>query len=99
MFVMGLSIVSFAQMSAKMKMQNGVMMVGKKAMLCEEGKCSPLTRTYNCADHCKVLPDGTVTKPDGTTKKLENGFQIAKSGKITMIPHGQTGHVCGPDAP
>jgi predicted S18 family serine protease len=94
---LGLSAVSFAQKTAKMKMKDGVMMVGDKAMLCKAGKCSPLTTTYTCSDQCKISPDGTITKPDGTTMKLKSGYEIDKSGKMAMIPHGQSGHVCGPD--
>jgi len=98
--VLGFSAASFAQKSpGKMKMKDGVMMVDNKAMLCKAGKCSPLTTAYTCADKCKVSPDGTVTKPDGTTMKLQNGYSIDRSGKMAMIPHGQQGHVCGPDCP
>ena len=95
----GISLSSSAQKSGKMKMNDGVMMVDNKAMLCKAGKCSPLTTTYTCSDQCKVSPDGTVTKPDGTTMKLKNGYEIDKSGAMAMIPHGQPGHVCGPDCP
>ncbi|WP_121354310.1 DUF6799 domain-containing protein [Flavisolibacter nicotianae] len=97
--VFGLSAASFAQKSTKMKMKDGVMMVDNKTMLCKAGKCSPLTTVYTCSDKCKVSPDGTVTKPDGSTMKLENGYEISKTGKVTMIPHGQSGHVCGPNCP
>jgi hypothetical protein len=97
--VFGLSTASFAQKSTKIKMKEGVMMVDNKAMLCKAGKCSPLTATYTCSDRCKISTDGTITKPDGTTMKLENGYQIDKDGKMTMIPHGEKGHVCGPDCP
>lgn len=95
----GISLASSAQKSSKMQMKNGVMMVDNKAMLCKAGKCTPLTTTYTCSDQCKVSPDGTITKPDGSTMKLQNGYEIDKNGKMAMIPHGQKGHVCGPDCP
>ncbi len=78
----------------KMKMKDGVMMVDNKTMLCSKNKCTPLTKTYTCSDGCKVSTDGTVTKPDGSTMKLMNGYEIGKDGKVEMIPHGQKGHVC-----
>lgn len=74
-------------------------MVDNKAMLCKAGKCTPITTTYTCSDQCKISPDGTITKPDGSTMKLQNGYEIDKNGKMAMIPHGQKGHVCGPDCP
>ncbi|MGI8581766.1 MAG: DUF6799 domain-containing protein [Chitinophagaceae bacterium] len=88
-----------------MKMKDGVMMMDNKTMLCNHSKCTPLTTTYTCKDGCKVSPDG-VTKPDGSTMKLMNGYEIDKNGKVAMIPHkvamiphNQKGHVCGPDCP
>jgi hypothetical protein len=95
--VLGISLASSAQKSSKMQMKSGVMMVQNKAMLCKNGKCTPLTTTYTCSDQCKVSPDGTITKPDGATMKLPDGYQIDKTGKMGMIAHGQKGHVCGPD--
>jgi hypothetical protein len=68
-------------------------------MLCNHSKCTPFTKTYTCKDGCKVSPDGTVTKPDGSTMKLMNGYVIDKNGKVAMISHDQKGHVCGPDCP
>ena len=83
----------------KMKMKDGVMMVDNKAMLCSKSKCTPLTKTYSCSDGCKVSADGTITKPDGSTMKLMNGSMIGKNGKVTMIPHGEKGHVCSESCP
>jgi hypothetical protein len=83
----------------KMEMKNGVMMVDSKPMLCSHYKCTPLTKEYTCSDGCRVSTDGTITKPDGSTMKLMNGYEISKEGKVTMIPHGQKGHVCGKDCP
>ena len=97
--IIGISTASKAQTSSKMKMKDGVMMVDNKTMLCNHSKCTPLTKTYTCKDGCKVSPDGTVTKPDGSTMKLMNGYEIDKNGKVAMISHGQKGHVCGPDCP
>ena len=104
--IMGISVTSFSQSSGKMKMKEktmkmkkGVMMMDNKAMVCSHSKCTSLSKTYTCNDGCKVSTDGTVTKPDESTMKLENGYQISKAGKVSMIPHGQTGHVCGPDCP
>jgi hypothetical protein len=97
--ILGISAAANAQKSAKMKMKEGVMMVDNKPMLCKKGKCTPLTQTYTCTDQCKVSTDGTITKPDGTSMKLMNGYEIGKDGKVAMIPHGQKGHVCGPDCP
>ncbi|MBA2514417.1 MAG: hypothetical protein H0V26_08835 [Solirubrobacterales bacterium] len=92
--IIGISTASNAQTSSKMKMKDGVMMMDNKTMLCNHSKCTPLTKTYTCKDGCKVSTDGIITKPDGTTMKLENGYYIDHSGK-----HGQKGHVCGPDCP
>lgn len=97
--ILGLSAASFAQKPGKIKKKNAVMMVNGKTMLCKAGNCAALTGTYTCSDQCKVSPDGTVTKPDGTTMKLENGYQIDNSGKVSMIPHGETGHVCTANCP
>ena len=97
--IIGISTASTAQTSSKMKMKDGVMMMDNKTMLCDNSKCTPLTKTYTCKDGCKVSPDGTVTKPDGSTMKLMNGYAIDKTGKVAMIPHDQKGHVCGPDCP
>ena len=103
--IIGISAVSHAQTSSKMGMNGkhkmgmkaGVMMMDNKAMLCTKSKCTPLTKTYSCSDGCKVSTDGTVTKPDGSTMKLMNGYEIGKDGKVAMINHGQKGHVCGPE--
>ena len=97
--IIGISTASTAQTSSKMKMKDGVMMMDNKTMLCNHSKCTPLTKTYTCKDGCKVSPDGTVTKPDGSTMKLMNGYEIDKNGKVAMISHGMKGHVCGPDCP
>ena len=83
----------------KMKMKDGVMMVDNKTILCSKSKCTPLTETYTCSDGCKVSTDGTITKPDGSTMKLMNGYKIGKDGKVAMIPHGEKGHVCGESCP
>ncbi|CAN5622011.1 hypothetical protein BH11BAC1_BH11BAC1_13020 [soil metagenome] len=83
----------------KMEMKDGVMMMDNKAMLCNKNKCTPLIKTYSCSDGCKVSSDGTINKPDGTTMKLMNGNMIDKNGIVTMIPHGQKGHVCGESCP
>ncbi len=83
----------------KMEMKAGVIMVDNKAMLCSNSKCTPLTETYSCSDGCKVSTDGTITKPDGSTMKLMNGYEIGKDGKVAMIPHGQKGHVCSSECP
>ena len=100
--MIGISGASIAQTTSKssdnsmqkMKMKDGVMMVDNKAMLCSKGKCTPLTKTYTCSDGSKVSTDGTITKPDGSTMQLKNGYEIGKDGKVAMIPHGQKGHVC-----
>ncbi len=97
--IISISTASNAQTSSKMKMKDGVMMMDNKTMLCNHSKCTPLTKTYTCKDGCQVSPDGTVTKPDGSTMKLMNGYAIDKNGKVAMISHGQKGHVCGPDCP
>ena len=97
--MIGFAAVASAQTSShkgkKEKMPDGVMMVDNKVMLCSNNKCTPLTETYTCSDGCKVSTDGTVTKPDGTTMKMMNGYEMDKSGKLSMIPHGKEGHVCG----
>ena len=92
-----ISTASNAQTYSKMKMQNGVMMVDNKTVLCNHIKSVSLTKTYTCKDRCRISPEGTVTKPDGSTRKLMNGYTIDKNGKVAMIPHNQKGHVCGPD--
>ena len=97
--IIGISTSSNAQTSSKMKMKDGVMMIDNKTMLCNHSKCTPLTKTYTCKDGCKVSPNGTVTKPDGSTMKLMNGYEIDKNGKVAMISHGMKGHVCGSDCP
>ena len=91
------STASNAQTSSKMKMQDGVMMVDNKTILCNHSKCTPITKTYTCKDGCRISSEGTVTKPDGSTMKLTNGYAIDKNGKVVMIPHNQKGYVCGPD--
>lgn len=95
--LIGINTVSNAQTS--MKMKDGVMMKDNKVMLCKGKKCTPLTTTYSCSDGCKVSTDGTVTKPDGTTMKLMNGYEIESDGKMMMIAHGQPGHVCTKECP
>jgi hypothetical protein len=83
----------------EMKTSNGLLMTDNKVMLYKDNKCTPLKETYTCTDGCKVSTDGIITKPDGTSMKLMNGYKIEKDGKVAMIPHGQPGHVCGPDCP
>ncbi|MEO8085608.1 MAG: DUF6799 domain-containing protein [Bacteroidota bacterium] len=83
----------------KMEMKDGVMMMDDKAMLCSKNKCTPLTKSYSYSDGCKVSSDGTITKPDGSAMKLTNGSMIDKNGIVTMIPHGQKGHVCSENCP
>ena len=107
--MIGISAAAIAQTSSKqekkekqkmeMKLKDGVIMSDSKAMLCKGSKCTPLTETYTCTDGCKVSADGTITKPDGTKMKLENGYQIDKNGEVAMIPHGQPGHVCSNSCP
>ncbi len=97
--VLGISVAANAQKPAKLKLKDGVMMVDNKPMLCKKGKCTTLTETYSCSDGCRISTDGTITKPDGSAMKLMNGYAIDKNGKVAMIPHGKTGHVCGTDCP
>jgi len=80
--------------TSKTDYKNGVIMVDNKVMLCVDHACTPLKSTYTCKDGCKVAIDGTVTKPDGSSTKLMNGYKIGEDGVVMMIPHGQTGHVC-----
>jgi len=87
------------EMKAKMKMKDGVMMVDNKMMMCKEGKCTPLTETYKFTDGSKVSPKGMITKADGKTMKMKNGYEVNMSGKMMMIKHGEMGHVCGPECP
>ena len=103
--IMGISVTSFSQ-SGKMKMKEKqmamkecVMMTDNKAMLCSHNKCTPLAKTYTCKDGCTVSADGKVTRPNGTSMILQNGYQIDKMGKVSMIQHGQNGHICGTDCP
>lgn len=83
----------------KMEVKDGVKIVDNKAMLCKGTKCTPLKETYTCSDGCKISADGTITKPDGSTMKLMNGYEIDKAGKVAMISHGQKGHVCSESCP
>ena len=83
----------------KMEMKEGVMMIDNKVIICNKNKCSPLTKTYDCSDGCKVSTSGMVTKPDGSTMKMMNGSMIGKDGKVTMIPHGEKGHMCTDNCP
>ena len=78
---------------------DGVMMVNNKMMLCKDGKCTPLVEPYKFTDGSKVSIKGVITKPDGKTMKMKNGYEMDKSGKLAMIKHGEMGHVCGPDCP
>ena len=111
--LMGLSAAVIAQTSSstkkvkttkektemKMKMKDGVMMVDNKMMLCKDGKCTPLAETYKFTDGSKVSPKGIITRADGKTVKMMNGYEADKSGKIAMIAHGEKGHICGPKCP
>ena len=111
--LMGLSAAVIAQTSSsskkvkttkektemKMKMKEGVMMVDNKMMLCKDGKCTPLAETYKFTDGSKVSPKGIITRADGKTVKMMNGYEADKSGKIAMIAHGEKGHICGPKCP
>ncbi len=87
------------KMEKKMKLKDGVMMVDNMPMLCSKKACSPLKNTYKCSDGCTVSADGTITKPDGTSMKLMNGYQIDHSGTVAMIMHGEKGHVCDENCP
>ena len=109
--LMGLSAAVIAQTSTKkvkttkektemkMKMKDGVMMVDNKMMLCKDGKCTPLAETYKFTDGSKVSPKGIITKANGKTMKMMNGYEADKSEKAAMIAHGEMGHVCGPKCP
>ena len=92
---------SFSNQEKKEQFKNktGVMMMNDKAMLCKNKKCKILTATFSCSDGSKVSTDGTITRPDGSTEKLKNGYQIDKTGKVMMIPHGQKGHECNDTCP
>lgn len=81
----------------EMKANESVKMADNKVMLCKNDKCTLLTKTYTCTDGCKISTDGTVTKPNGMSAKLMNGYEIDKNGNMSMISHGQAGHVCGPE--
>ena len=106
--LIGISLSVNAQTSSKMKndkqkmemkMKDGVMMMNDKMMMCKDNKCTPMTETYTCTDGSKISMNGTVTKANGMTKKMKNGYEMEKSGKMAMIPHGDKGHICGKDCP
>jgi hypothetical protein len=83
----------------KMKMKDGVMMVDNKMMMCKDNKCTTLAETYKFTDGSKVSPKGLITKANGTSMKMMNGYEMDKNGKMMMIAHGEMGHVCGPKCP
>jgi len=83
----------------KMKMKEGVVMMDNKLMLYKDNKYAPLNRTYTFSDGSKILMNGTVKKADGMTMKLKNGYEMDMNGKMAMIPHGEKGHICGPNCP
>jgi len=79
------------------EMRDGVMMKNDTMMLCKNNTFTPLKKSYTCADGCKVAVDGTVTRPDGMTMKLQNGQGLDKNGQMTLVevtatvPHTCTG--------
>ena len=107
--LIGISLSASAQTSSpkmksdkqktEMKMKDGVMMMNDKMMMCKDNKCTPLTETYKFTNGSKVSTAGMVTKADGKTMKMKNGYEMDMSGKMAMIPHGEKGHVCGKDCP
>ena len=106
--LIGISLSANAQTSStkmksdkkmEMKMKDGVMMMNDKMMMCKDNKCTPLKETYTFTNGSKVSTTGMVTKADGKTMKMKNGYEMDMSGKMAMIPHGEKGHVCGKDCP
>jgi hypothetical protein len=105
----GISAAATAQVPAKQdkksnskteaQAKEGVKIVDNKTVLFSNDKSSPLKETYTCTDGCKVSTDGTITKPDGSAMKLMSGYEIGKDGKVSMIPHGEEGHICTSSCP
>jgi hypothetical protein len=79
----------------KTEMKDGVMMKNDTMMLCKNNTCTPLKKSYTCSDGCKVAIDGTVTKPDGMTMKLQNGQGLDENGQMTLVEEASAvSHTC-----
>lgn len=88
---------SFAQEGGKVKgstmqdssmMKNGntmrdcIFMKNGQVMVCKNGKKMKLDQNMTLMDGSTVMPDGSINKTDGTTKKLKEGHCVYMDGKM-----------------
>jgi thiol-disulfide isomerase/thioredoxin len=75
-----------------MMMGKGVVFMGGKIMLEDEGKTSPLDGMYTFEEGITVTQSGLVTKKDGTTIQLKEGQSVWGDGSLMEAgEHGMMG--------
>ncbi|UOQ73269.1 DUF6799 domain-containing protein [Hymenobacter cellulosilyticus] len=64
-------------------MKDGVLMQEGKVLLTQQGHTTALTEPATLTNGTKIMADGTVTKPDGSTVTLQEGDMMSLSGRLT----------------
>ena len=62
-----------------------VVMKGGKMMVLRNGEMKPMDLVMTLSNGAKIAMDGSVTMPDGTTRRLMDGEAMTMDGEITTL--------------
>lgn len=60
-----------------------VLMRKGKMMRVQHGEMKPMEMVVNLANGARVLMDGTIVMPDGTSRRLMDGEAVTMDGEMT----------------
>lgn len=64
-------------------LKDGIVMQEGKVLVTQQGHTTPLADATTLTNGTKIMADGTVTKPDGSTVTLREGDMMSLSGRVT----------------
>ncbi|UOQ54023.1 DUF6799 domain-containing protein [Hymenobacter cellulosivorans] len=64
-------------------LKDGVVMQEGKVLVTQQGHTTSLTDATTLTNGTKIMANGTVTKPDGSTVTLQEGDMMSLSGRLT----------------
>ena len=68
-----------------------VAMKGGSMMVVRNGEMKPMNMVMTLSNGMKVAMDGTVTMPDGTSRRLMDGEAITMDGEMTTLEDMKSG--------
>jgi len=63
--------------------KDGAVMSEGKVMLTQQGHTNPVLQETSLTNGTKIMPDGTLTMPDGKSVTMKEGDYLSLSGRLT----------------